>query len=111
MGIANLVQQAIGTDTLAVRAYDGSSVDPVGAVGTIDVRSADAVRRFVTSPGELGLGRAFVAGDIDFEGDVFAALAAVANNRPRTDPRLLAELARSVGVSGLRPLPPPPEEV
>ena len=28
----------------------------------------------MTAPGELGLGRAYVAGDIDFEGDLFGAL-------------------------------------
>ncbi len=42
---------------------------------TLEVRSPDAVRRLLWSPGELGLARAFVAGDLAFEGDIFEVLA------------------------------------
>ena len=46
-------------------------------VGTIHVRSADAIRRIVWAPDELGVSRAFVVGDIDFDGDVFELLQAL----------------------------------
>ena len=38
------------------------------------IRSPDAVARVLTRPGELGIARAYVAGDIDIEGDIFAAV-------------------------------------
>ena len=59
-----------------IRCWDGSVVDgergPAPAV--LHLRSPDALRRIVWSPGELGLGRAYVAGDLDVEGDMFAVL-------------------------------------
>jgi cyclopropane-fatty-acyl-phospholipid synthase len=111
MGIASVVQRALGPDlAVAIEAYDGSRAGPNHAVGTLILRSPDAIRRFVSAPGQLGLGRAYVAGDIDFEGDLFATLHLFADHPPRFDAGALTELARTVGVSNLRPLPPPPEE-
>jgi cyclopropane-fatty-acyl-phospholipid synthase len=55
-----------------VRAYDGSRAGPVDAPAALVLRSPNALRRMVTAPGELGLGRAYVAGDLDVEGDLFA---------------------------------------
>ena len=82
----------------------------------MQVRSPDAVRRLLWSPGELGLARAFVMGDIDFEGDIFELLAALHGGGPRSRrtsgtrlPWQALQAARRLGVIG-RPLPPPPEE-
>jgi cyclopropane-fatty-acyl-phospholipid synthase len=110
MELAHLVHRVFGEAPISVRAFDGSEVVVPGAVATLIVRSPNAVRRFVTAPGELGLGRAYVAGELDVEGDLFAALASVAEVDLHLDRSLLLDLARSVGVEGLRPLPPPPEE-
>src|SRR5262245_57658490 len=110
MGIAELVSQALGGAPVAVEAYDGSAVRPPGAVATIFVRSPDALRRFISAPNDLGLGRAYVAGDLEVEGDLFAALESVADIERSADRKLLLDVAREVGWEGLRPLPPPPEE-
>ena len=81
----------------------------------MQVRSPDAVRRLLWAPGEVGLARAFVMGDIGFEGDIFellAALQAGAPDRVHAGTRLpwqALQAARRLGVIG-RPLPPPPEE-
>ncbi|MGY1689130.1 hypothetical protein [Geodermatophilus sp. SYSU D01105] len=74
------VQGVLGVDELPVRlrAWDGSLAGPDGAP-VIAVRSRRAVRRLVWSPGELGLGRAYVAGELDLEGDVFDTLAALSS--------------------------------
>jgi cyclopropane-fatty-acyl-phospholipid synthase len=53
--------------------WPGSS----GAPGTAVVRSPNALRRILWSPNELGLARAFVAGDIDVEGDMYGVLRAL----------------------------------
>ncbi len=75
------------------------------------VRSPDAIRRIVTAPGELGFGRAYVAGDIDIEGDIFAMLE-LRHRLPsiRLGREQWLSALRLVGTDGLRPLPPPPEE-
>lgn len=110
--VADLVEQIVGPAlSVAFEAYDGSRCGPTDPPATIVVRSTDAIRRIVTAPGELGIGRAYVAGDLDLEGDVFAAL-----ELRRSLPRLKLNPAQwraafeLVGVDGLRPLPPPPEE-
>jgi cyclopropane-fatty-acyl-phospholipid synthase len=77
----------------------------------IVLRSPDALRRIATAPGELGFARAYVAGDLDIEGDVYEALALL--ERPRALSHLIRELvpvARDLGIASLRPLPAPPEE-
>jgi cyclopropane-fatty-acyl-phospholipid synthase len=110
MGIADLVHRALQGAPIAIEAYDGSSAGPPDAVATIFVRSPDALNRFITAPNDLGLGRAYVAGDLDFEGDLFGALYAVARVDFRLDRGLITDLVKAVGPSGLKPLPPPPEE-
>src|SRR4051794_13900451 len=59
---------------LAIRGWDGSRSGPDDAVATIVVRSPDAIRRLLYAPGELGLARAFVMGDLEVEGDLLAGL-------------------------------------
>jgi cyclopropane-fatty-acyl-phospholipid synthase len=110
MEIAPLVHRVLESAPISVRAYDDSEVQVPGAVATLIVRSPNALRRFITAPGELGLGRAYVAGEIEVEGDLFEALAAVAEIDLSIDRELIVELARTVGPEGLRPLKPPPEE-
>jgi cyclopropane-fatty-acyl-phospholipid synthase len=111
MRLADLVRRVLGPEVpIAVRAYDGSENGPPGAIATLILRRPEALQRFVTAPGELGLGRAYVAGDLDFEGDLFGALTAIADHLPKPNARLIADIARFLGPSRVRPLPPPPEE-
>ena len=65
-----------GEPTVGMRFWDGSTLGPPPdeASGTIVVRSRRAVRRLLWAPDELGLARAYVAGDIDIQGDVYAVL-------------------------------------
>jgi cyclopropane-fatty-acyl-phospholipid synthase len=110
--LAERFGRVVGSDLpIAVRFYDGSSLGPADASTAVVVRSPDAIRRIVTSPGELGFSRAYVAGDIDIEGDVFAALAlrdSFAGTRVRAGDVLSA--LRLTGPRALRRLPPPAEE-
>jgi cyclopropane-fatty-acyl-phospholipid synthase len=94
--------------------WDGTSSGPEGE-HVLEVRSPDAVRRLLWSPGELGLARAFVEGDLTFRGDIFEMLTllhAAAPASVRTGTRLPLQAMRAayrLGALG-RPLPPPPEE-
>ncbi len=110
--IASLIEEILGPDLpVEFRAYDGSRSGPADAPAAIVVRSPDAMRRIVTAPGELGFGRAYVAGDLDVEGDIFAALR-LRDQLPAFSLSRDQWLAafKLAGIGSLRPLPPPPEE-
>ncbi len=112
-----LLSAMVGTSVpVRFEFWDGSGVGPDDAVGTLEIRSPDALRRILWSPGELGVARAFVAGDITVTGDLFALLRVLHDASPRdlqsmglqTLPTVL-KAARRLGAIG-RPLPVPPEE-
>ncbi len=100
---------------LAVHWWDGSETRIGDSPTTIVVRHPLAVRRLLYQPNELGLGRAFVAGEVDIEGDVFALLdppTGTGGLRRRAGVRTAVSLwraARRLDVVG-RPVAPPPEE-
>ena len=112
--LSAILEDLLGPDLpIAIRAYDGSRLGPPEdeAGATIVVRSPDALRRIVTAPGELGFGRAYVAGDLDVEGDIYQALKlGDVLPRFRLSPKQWSALVKLIGVEGLKPLPPPPEE-
>ncbi len=112
--VAPLLAMLVGEVPLRFGFWDEATWGPADGVATIVIHSPDALRHVLWAPGELGVARAFVAGDIEVEGDIVAAIAAL---RPagvslgtglRVLPRTVA-VARRVGALG-RPLPPPPEE-
>jgi cyclopropane-fatty-acyl-phospholipid synthase len=112
MSVADLLSDILGSDVpVAFEAYDGSRFGPADARTTIVVRSRDALRRIVTAPNELGFGRAYVAGELEVDGDIFDVIA-VANyiEELSLGPKQIAAAVQLVGLSGLKPLPPPPEE-
>jgi cyclopropane-fatty-acyl-phospholipid synthase len=118
--LAPLVHRILGPDPpLAVRAWDGSVLGPPDAGTTVILRSPDAIRRMMYAPGELGLARAYVAGDLDLEGDVYDLLAvrdALAGRHEYVSvglgPRAVVEAwraARRLGLVGPPPAPPAEE--
>lgn len=103
-----------GRSDLAVEFWDGSRHGPADSDATFVVRRPDALRRLLTSPDELGLGRAYVAGDLDLEGDLWTALELGDGWEPRFSPREIAHLvraARRLGILRFERLEPPPEEI
>ena len=52
-----------------LRAWDGSEAGPTDAP-TVVLRRRRALRRLLWAPGELGMARAYVTGDLDVEGDL-----------------------------------------
>jgi cyclopropane-fatty-acyl-phospholipid synthase len=108
---------ALFTDGLPVRFefWDASSLGPDDGAGTVYVRSADAINRLLWAPGELGLARAYVTGDLDLDGDIYQVLRALQKAAPpdlKLGARVAApalKAARQLGALRL-PLPRPPEE-
>jgi cyclopropane-fatty-acyl-phospholipid synthase len=114
MALAALVDDVLGGGLpIAVEAYDGSRSGPVDAPATIVIRSPDALRRIVTAPGELGLARAYVSGDLELQGSIWALLE-LRDRIPdvQLEPKMMLRLVRELGGwREVRPLPPPDEEV
>jgi cyclopropane-fatty-acyl-phospholipid synthase len=97
--------------------WDGSALGPDQPVATLRFNSADAFRRMLWMPNELGIGRAYVVGDIDLEGQIFDVVVALRDAKPvalaaksawRALPTAVKTAKRIGALRG--PLPPPPEE-
>lgn len=72
--LTTLAEELLGAPLpVRVRAWDGSEAGPPGAP-TLVVRHRRALRRLLWRPGELGLARAWVAGEVDVDGDLYEAL-------------------------------------
>ena len=83
-GIAPILATLLGgSPPVRLAAYDGSTAGDVGAAAAVVVRTPDAVARIVAAPGELGFARAYVAGDVDLEGDIFEVLRIVDSVREK----------------------------
>ena len=112
-----LLRTALGSSpTVRFEFWDGSVLEPpAGYSGTVVVRSRQALTNMVWAPGELGLVRAYVSGQLEFEGDIFKVLRSMQQTAPR-DARLgldaavqALSAARRLGALGPRPVPPPEE--
>jgi cyclopropane-fatty-acyl-phospholipid synthase len=109
--LAGLISDVTGAP-LPVRltAWDGSTAGPADAPGVV-IHDRIALRRLLWTPGELGLAQAYIAGEIDVEGDLADGLRRAWHSpgRPRVDWKARLRAARtamSLGVLG--PKPPAP---
>jgi cyclopropane-fatty-acyl-phospholipid synthase len=101
---------------LRITAYDGSASGPEDAPYAFHVRNERGLAYLMTSPGDLGLGRAYVTGDLVVTGvhpgDPYDALVMLKKGlkfrRPSAAEAL--KLLTGLGLSHLKPPPPPPEE-
>ena len=66
----------LGDLPVRIRAWDGSEAGPAGAPVVV-LRSRTALRRLLWDPDELGLARAYVAGELDLDGDLADGLSRV----------------------------------
>jgi cyclopropane-fatty-acyl-phospholipid synthase len=115
MALADVFERVAGPDSpVEFRAYDGSKAGPESSPVRITVRTPKAVSYLAQAPGGLGLARAYVAGDLDVEGDMYAALARMGGAQ-RIDLDLGERLRLLRQLGGPRVLlpriPPPPQEV
>ncbi|MFE1982908.1 class I SAM-dependent methyltransferase [Streptomyces mirabilis] len=120
--LKSLVEQLVGAPLpIRIRAWDGSEAGPPGAPAVV-VRNRRALRRLLWKPGEVGLARAWVAGDLGVEGDLYTALDLLSGlvwdrgedargiAEALRDPEVRAAVRGLVKMGGL-PLPPsPPQE-
>lgn len=98
-----------------ITAWDGSRVGPADPETTIHIKSPVALRRLLWRPNELGMARAYIAGDLDVEGDLIGALeqtfssAAPAAESQDVGVRELLDLLKAAAQLGaIGPPPKPP---
>ena len=107
---------ADGQLPLRFQAYDGSSAGPEDAELGLNLLTPRGTTYLATAPGDLGLARAYVAGDLDalgvHPGDPYELLKALADKMAfkRPPARVLANIVRSIGFEHLLPIAPPPQE-
>ena len=114
------IGEAVGAlmkDGMPVRftAYDGSSAGPPDAEIHLDLLNQRGLSYIMTAPGDLGLARAYVQGDLDINvhpGDPYPLLTQLMNHTGfrRPAPAELLAIVRSLGIANLKPPPPPPQE-
>jgi cyclopropane-fatty-acyl-phospholipid synthase len=113
--LSSLLETVLQTPVpMRIRAWDGSTAGPADAP-TLILRHKRAMRRILWQPNELGLARAYVAGEIDLDGDLYDALARLEalvwrspDVRDLPFRTVAADLVR-LGVLGTQPKPPPEE--
>lgn len=107
---------ATGRHPLKFTAFDGSTAGNADATLGLDLRTPRGATYLATAPGELGLARAYVSGDLQVygvhPGDPYELLKALTDRVQfkRPSARVMANVVRSLGVEHLWPAPPPPQE-
>jgi len=107
---------ATGRQPLRFTAYDGSTAGSEDAVLGLDLRTPRGATYLATAPGELGLARAYVSGDLQtygvHPGDPYQLLKTLTDRVQFKRPSALvfANVVRSIGFGRLLPIAPPPEE-
>ena len=115
------ISEAVGSllrDGIPVRftAYDGSSAGPPDAPLGLELRNERGLSYLLTAPGDLGMARAYVSGDLvihgEHPGNPYEVMSVLLNHLKfrRPTPAEAVQLLRSVGLSHLKPPPPPEQE-
>ena len=114
--LADLVREGAGVELpVRIRAWDGTEAGPSDGPVLV-IRNRRALRRLLWAPGEMGLARAYVTGDIDVEGDMADGFrrAWAMSGRRRAGITLRDKVgagfaAARLGAVGLPPKPPASE--
>src|SRR5215470_1253892 len=115
MALAEVFERFAGPDAaVGFRAYDGSRAGAADSPITITVKSPVAVSYLAQAPGAMGLARAYIAGHLDVDGDMYTALSHMTRvQRSQFSTAEKLNLLRALG--GPRVLwpriAPPPQEV
>jgi cyclopropane-fatty-acyl-phospholipid synthase len=105
-------------DGMPVRfeAYDGSSTGPADSPITLELANQRGLSYLLTAPGDLGLARAYVAGDLVVHGvhpgDPYELMRRLKDHTKfrKVSAGEIVALVRGLGLGNLKPPPPPPQE-
>lgn len=116
LSLAEIVETVSDGDIpLRFTAYDGSATGPENAPYGLHLNSTRGTTYLATAPGDLGMARAYVSGDLEavgvHPGDPYEILRSMADlHFHRPSAKELAAITRSIGWDKLRPIAPPPQE-
>lgn len=107
-----LVTALLNEPKVRIEFWDGSSVGPDTAE-RLRINSPTALQYILWAPGDLGLGRAFVAGEIDASGDVIDLIISLssANTSSTALAKVTPSILKSAKSLGLLSSPPPIPEI
>lgn len=116
LSIAEIFETLVeGPVPIRFTAYDGSSCGPEDSKYRLDIRTPRGINYIATAPGDLGMARAYISGDMSVEGvhpgdpyDILKAMSDLKFRRPSA--LALVTIARSLGWDALKPIAPPPQE-
>jgi cyclopropane-fatty-acyl-phospholipid synthase len=118
MPLAETVHGFVGSsERVRVEAFDGSSAGPGDAPIAIRVTSPRALAYLLRAPGELGLARAYVSGEVEIAGNMRDALAemtgdaAAVAQRPRSPIKAFRAMGAPMVRAALTRAPRPEQEV
>lgn len=117
LNLSQIVEAVAGGDLkIRVEAYDGSSAGPADAEYGLRLNTPRGTSYLATAPDDLGLARAYIAGDLELIGghpaDPYEPLRAISENAgfQKPSPLTLANIARSISPTHFIPQTPPPQE-
>ncbi|WP_127781766.1 class I SAM-dependent methyltransferase [Rhodococcus sp. X156] len=117
MNLADIVETlADGRVPVRFTAYDGSATGPENAEIGLHLTAPRGTTYLATAPGDLGMVRAYIAGDLQISGvhpgDPYPVLRTMMDDvkLQRPSPAVLAQITRSLGWELLKPVAPPPQE-
>lgn len=116
LSLAEIVEIVTGGEMpMRFTAYDGSAVGPEESPYGLHLASPRGATYIATAPGDLGMARAYIAGDLEAKGthpgnpyELLKSLGDLHFERPPA--RTLAQIVRSLGKDLLIPVAPPPQE-
>ena len=107
-GLRRAIERALPDRPFTIELWDGSRVPSTRHGPTLTVRSPRAIGHLLRAPGELGLGRAYVCGEIDVDDlDGVIALLGRWHAPPLSLPQRLRFGAAALRAAGLRRRPLP----
>ena len=117
MTIAQIAETVVAPPfPFRLTAFDGSDTGPSDSPYGIHLADPRALSYILAAPGDLGMARAYISGDLQFAGvhpaDPYPLLSAMADGMHLHRPSLveIAGIAKSLGLKTLTPVPPPPQE-
>lgn len=115
MKLADVFSLIVGPDApVEFVAYDGSKAGTAGSEIRVEVKSEKAVDLVLSHPGQVGLARAYTAGEIEIHGDIVRMFELLWDDKPSLTWNSRAILAKEFGPRAVKTLlaknDAPPEE-
>ncbi|MDH2415516.1 class I SAM-dependent methyltransferase [Nocardioides sp. CER19] len=101
---------------IRLTAFDGSESGDLGSPYGLEVLNQRGLQYILTAPGDLGLARAYVSGDLELHGthpgDPYPLLSLILSKTNFARPSIpdMVGLVRSLGIANFNPPKPPPQE-